>query len=154
MGGGHPNEQKLIRGAIRWYESSEEASWQYASLYVGILKRIEEAGSVEERFPVEKLIGKHRYFYMGINAHYVDLSDLITTVMHEMVHVHQMLTRRLEWSQETSYRAIWKGKDYTESYYSQQPWERQAYNAESKLAKQYCAESSHTLPLTDECICV
>jgi hypothetical protein len=70
----------------------------------------------------------------------VDLDEFIVTLCHEMVHVMQtakgMLTDRI-YPRKLGYRRLWKGKDHTKTSYSKQPWERQAYRMQNKLAKKY-----------------
>ena len=69
--------------------------------------------------------------------------ELLSTLLHELVHVHQFATRTLVFSErgDTGVFTYWKGQDRTEDTYSRQPWERQAYRAEARL---------HALVL-DEC---
>lgn len=62
--------------------------------------------------------------------------------MHELVHIWQMANRNLfRYSfnpTRDSYVAFWKGKEYDpDKGYSKQPWERQAYRMETKLAASY-----------------
>ena len=67
---------------------------------------------------------------------------LIETVAHEMVHVWQMATGRLEDKFRGGYKQLWKCKDgkyrnYNKTSYDRQPWETQAYALEGKLAELY-----------------
>ena len=75
-----------------------------------------------------------------------DIREFITSLCHEMVHVWQWVTGILEdrvYPKSLGYRTLWKGKDYTKTPYSRQPWERQAYRMQEKLFKKYL-----TSPLT------
>ena len=61
-------------------------------------------------------------------------NDFISTVAHEMVHVWQYATKQLT---QKGCKEFWRGKDYTDEYYSKQPWERQAYRMEESILKEY-----------------
>ena len=61
-------------------------------------------------------------------------NDFISTVVHEMVHVWQYATKQLT---QKGCREFWKGKDYTKTSYSKQPWERQALRMEKQLLKEF-----------------
>ena len=72
--------------------------------------------------------------------------NYVTALCHEMVHVWQWVTGVLQdrvLPKRLGYRTLWKGKDYTKTPYSRQPWERQAYRMQEKLFKKYL-----TSPLT------
>ena len=60
--------------------------------------------------------------------------EFISTVIHEMVHVWQYATKQLT---QKGCKEFWRGKDYTDEYYSKQPWERQAYRMEESILKEY-----------------
>jgi len=62
--------------------------------------------------------------------------DLLSTVAHEMIHVKQMANKELEIDEETK-RKYWKGIDHTDTKYSKQPWEKEAFDNETKLAKKF-----------------
>jgi hypothetical protein len=57
--------------------------------------------------------------------------DFITCITHEMVHVWQYATGTLK--QTYGGKSFWKGKEYTDTSYSKQPWERQAYRMQETL---------------------
>ena len=61
--------------------------------------------------------------------------DLITCVTHEMVHVWQYAVGVLK--EKTGCRQFWKGKEYTGTAYSKQPWERQAYRMQEVLLEEF-----------------
>ena len=61
----------------------------------------------------------------------------IETVCHEMVHVMQTAKGTLSDRFRGGYKRMWKGKDYTNTPYSRQPWERQAFRMQSGLLKGY-----------------
>jgi len=70
---------------------------------------------------------------------YENLEDVIKTVMHEMVHVWQWATGLCK--DYADGRRMWKGKDYTDTPYSKQPWERQAYRMQETLYKKWLTET-------------
>ena len=60
-------------------------------------------------------------------------NQFISTVIHEMVHVWQYATKQLT---QKGCKEFWRGKDYTDAYYSNQPWERQALRMEKSILKE------------------
>lgn len=78
-----------------------------------------------------------RIFQVGLARRLFD-DALVSTVLHELVHVHQMVHRTLRYRDSgEECRVHWKDRDYTHTAYSQQPWERQAYRLEKKLLTRY-----------------
>jgi|TARA_B110000196_G_scaffold30499_1_gene23153 hypothetical protein len=64
----------------------------------------------------------------------------IETICHEMVHVWQTASGVAQdrvYPKKLGYRKLWKGKDYTDTAYSKQPWERQAFRMQGQLLKKY-----------------
>tara|TARA_Y100001973_G_C5158404_1_gene312151 strand:- start:721 stop:1134 length:414 start_codon:yes stop_codon:yes gene_type:complete len=61
-------------------------------------------------------------------------NDFISTVAHEMVHVWQYATGQLS---QKGCKEFWRGRDYTKTSYSKQPWERQAMRMEKQLLKEF-----------------
>jgi hypothetical protein len=67
------------------------------------------------------------------------------TMMHELVHVEQMVRRDLLYiMDDNAYKTFWKGVRSDHVAYMKQPWEREAYAREHGLASEYLAE--HPLP--------
>ena len=60
------------------------------------------------------------------------LRDFITAICHEMVHLKQAY--RKEMVQKADGRTYWKGRDCTDVDYLDQPWEKEAYRLQDKLA--------------------
>lgn len=60
------------------------------------------------------------------------ISDLVSTICHEMIHVKQYARRELK---NVNGRTLWKKKDYTNVSYMECPWEKEAYAKEAKLAQ-------------------
>lgn len=67
---------------------------------------------------------------IGIDAG-LGVRDFITSICHEMVHLKQVY--RGEFTQKDG-KQFWKGRNYTETEYDNQPWEKQAYKLQDKLA--------------------
>lgn len=67
--------------------------------------------------------------------------DLVSTVIHEMIHVKQYARKEL--FQGCNGRTRWKSRWYS-SYdsvdYEDQPWEKEAHRLDEKLAKQFFKE--------------
>lgn len=60
--------------------------------------------------------------------------EIVATLFHEMKHVEQ---KALGYLQET----VWKGKDYKSVPYMDQPWEKEAYDFESRTISLYYNKS-------------
>ena len=65
--------------------------------------------------------------------------DLITCVLHEMVHVWQHVSKKLI---EKNGRSYWNGVDHTDTPYLNQPWEVQAYDMQETLLEKWNVHSS------------
>ena len=69
-----------------------------------------------------------------------EYDDFVSTICHEMVHAWQWATGVLEdkvTATAYGYKTLWKGKDYSFTPYSRQPWERQAYRMQESLLHKY-----------------
>ena len=65
--------------------------------------------------------------------------DLITCVLHEMVHVWQHVSKKLI---EKNGRSYWNGVDHTDTPYFDQPWEVEAYDMQETLLEKWNVHSS------------
>ena len=76
---------------------------------------------------------KHRYFEIEIEKE-LGLRDFVTALCHEMVHVKQGVRGELR---EKAGAQLWKNskKDHADTDYWEQPWEKEAYRLEGKLAQ-------------------
>ena len=63
-----------------------------------------------------------------------NVNQLLETTMHEMIHVKQSIKK--EWTTYYS-KCYWKGIDHTDTSYSQQPWEKQAFRLAGTLVKKF-----------------
>lgn len=70
-------------------------------------------------------------------------SDILTTLAHEMIHVEQIVSGRLQyryWKSDHQLHARWEGKELgVKSHipYEQQPWEIEAFDNQYALFKKY-----------------
>lgn len=65
--------------------------------------------------------------------------NLITCVLHEMVHVWQHVSKKLI---EKNGRSYWNGVDHTDTPYLDQPWEVEAYDMQETLLEKWNVHSS------------
>lgn len=73
--------------------------------------------------------GEYHYFEMEINNKQ-SLEEMVTTLFHEMKHVEQIITGRLD-------QTIWEGVSHKDTPYEDRPWEIEAYEFESRAILQY-----------------
>jgi hypothetical protein len=76
--------------------------------------------------------GEYHYFEIDINKRQ-PLQEIIATLFHEMKHVEQTATGRLD-------QTIWEGVSHKDTPYNDRPWEKEAYNFESRCISRYRAE--------------
>ena len=123
--GGNAKQRRLVKKAINFCIEKLLPSTRSLHLEI-VIKDIEDYGSVVAT-------NGYNHLYMELNRSQAEV-QLLETTMHEMVHVKQYIKK--DWT--TYYtKCFWKGKDYTKTCYSQQPWERQAYRMQGKLLKQF-----------------
>lgn len=73
--------------------------------------------------------GEYHIFEMDINKKLTE-DEIVTTLFHEMKHVEQTATGKLD-------QSIWMGRDYSGVDYSELPWEKEAYEFESRAISIY-----------------
>jgi hypothetical protein len=71
----------------------------------------------------------YHYFHLDINSK-LSRDEMIVTLFHEMKHVEQTANGRLD-------QTIWEGKDYSNVAYLDRPWEKEAYEFESRTILLY-----------------
>ena len=132
----------------------------------GGTKKQRQLAYVVAEFCIEKLMPRHRTLDITIelnrcadtgalgyccvgdhNREYVieidnriyknDIEEFITTLCHEMVHVMQTAKGVMRELSRPRMRMMWKGIDHTDTPYSRQPWERQAFRMQKKLANEF-----------------
>ncbi len=73
--------------------------------------------------------GDHHYFDLDINNNLTQ-QEIVRTIFHEMKHVEQTVNGRLD-------QRTWCGIDYTGVAYNDRPWEKEAYEFESRTISEY-----------------
>ena len=77
-----------------------------------------------------------RNFNIDVNKN-VSIKDLVSTIIHEMVHVKQFARKEM-----SVYGMRWKSKNIPEKTdYMDLPWEKEAYRLEAKLVKEIWEEN-------------
>jgi len=61
----------------------------------------------------------------------MSVKDLISTLVHEMIHVKQYARNELR---NVNGKTMWKKKDHSNTSYEDAPWEKEAYRLEKGLA--------------------
>lgn len=67
-------------------------------------------------------------------------ANFITTILHEMVHVKQYVRNEMQERFQGEHRVLWKGKNFSDKDYLDQPWEKEAYKLQEVLYKKYLKE--------------
>jgi len=82
--------------------------------------------------------GRFQYLIEVKSAILDDIDLLLISLAHETVHIKQYTTKELSVAY-TKHEAVdvWKGKRYRETNYDNQPWEKEAYDAEQNLYINY-----------------
>lgn len=144
--GGNKSQQKLARACSAYVLQEAfpltQRKLNNSTLYVRFVNDVEEDYCGCAYTPADNSYVATSYTIKINLAHLKDKEELVSTLMHELVHVYQMASRNvLRYTldrKENRYLAFWKGKMYDpDKGYSKQPWERQAYYWESKLAKSF-----------------
>ena len=123
--GGKKEQRQIVEDVVSYMIQRQMPRMKTLDIHV-ILKKIDDAygycmseSNSEFEIEVDKRLGKNQF---------------ISTVIHEMVHVWQYATKQLT---QKGCKEFWRGKDYTDAYYSNQPWERQALRMEKSILKEY-----------------
>tara|TARA_R100001594_G_C3940676_1_gene240527 strand:+ start:168 stop:578 length:411 start_codon:yes stop_codon:yes gene_type:complete len=123
--GGKKEQRQIVEDVVSYMIQRQMPRMKTLDIHV-ILKKIDDAygycmseSNREFEIEVDKRLGKNQF---------------ISTVIHEMVHVWQYATKQLT---QKGCKEFWRGTDYTDAYYSNQPWERQALRMEKSILKEY-----------------
>ena len=73
--------------------------------------------------------GEYHQFEIDINNKQ-PLEEMVATLFHEMKHVEQTATGRLD-------QTIWEGVSHKDTPYEDRPWEKEAYEFEFRTVLQY-----------------
>ena len=79
---------------------------------------------------------KNKHIYQIVIMMNHNKYSLLSTLAHEMIHVKQMANGELRIDEKTK-RKYWKDVDHTYTKYSKQPWEKEAFDNEAKLARKF-----------------
>lgn len=66
--------------------------------------------------------------------HRGNLYEFLSYLAHETIHLKQFAKGELKFSR---HREMWKGEDFTDVPYKQQPWEMEAWDGQHALAKDF-----------------
>ena len=97
-------------------------------------------------FDLKKIKGDVQGWCMevGKNCSHIEIDkrlkgdDFITSVLHELVHVKQQLKGHLkEYPANSGIEKMWKGEIYLGIDYMNLPWEKEAYEQQEILLKEY-----------------
>lgn len=98
---------------------------------------VHHCGLVKEGFyglcTVEDCDHRPRAFLLEIHNK-LQVEDYLQTIIHEMWHVYQHVKGDLR---DKGSLRLWKGVDCTNLDYDQYPWEKEAYEMEKVLLKEY-----------------
>lgn len=81
-----------------------------------------------------------RVFEIGVDRDLMKnhgLREFVTAICHEMVHVKQYVKGELKYAGD---KELWKGRDCADMEYMDQPWEKEAYKLQDKLAMEVWEE--------------
>lgn len=121
----------VARMAARWFVNHGMPITRDIKVYINFSKTIVEK---EDCLGAAYWNGRSCYHSKSFTVEIADelsnLEEIISTVMHEMIHIHQMASRVYRYG---ATKLVWKGKDYSDVDYEKQPWEEQAYALEEKL---------------------
>lgn len=145
--GGNKRQRALAYSATRFAFANELKLSVYKDASTTLYIRLAKLPTTENHYGLAYHISdsswRSKNYTIQINTAVAKTSELfLETLMHELVHIWQMANRNLfRYSfnpTRDSYVAFWKGKEYDpDKGYSKQPWERQAYRMETKLAASY-----------------
>jgi len=124
--GGNKKQRELVEDVVFWCIDYMMPRLRTLDIDIN-LKKIDDAEGY-------CLALSSREFEIEFDNRIKKEDDFITCVIHEMVHVWQYAYRLLK---DTHTKQYWKGKDYTDTPYSKQPWEQQAYRLQEILYKLY-----------------
>lgn len=135
--GGRKEQRELVENVVYWCIDELMPNLRNLEVTVNLRDILTKEGAYgwcleeEDRVFALDIHKKENEFEKG-------KADFITTIMHEMVHVWQYASGIAK--QYNGGKMMWKNKDYTNTPYSKQPWERQAHRMEKKLYEKWLRE--------------
>lgn len=133
ISGGRASERAIAEACVAWCLKKLLPRFRTIALKVRI-KEMEDMGCCY------KLDDKGRQFKITIKKG-LSLFDLISTICHEMVHLKQYARQELRWC-DRSLNNMWKKSVYNDCPYDDQPWEKEAYRLEKRLAIEFFTSTS------------
>ena len=134
--GGKVAEQQLAIECIDW--CIKELLPKYRTLAINVrLKDMEDHGCCYN------LADHGRAFKLALKKG-LGIYELISTICHEMVHVKQYAKKELRWCNRKN-NNMWKTSIKNDVAYEEQPWEKEAYKLEQKLAIKFFTTCASTL---------
>jgi len=122
VSGGRKKEREMVEKVVVW--TINKLMPRMRTLYIETeIKKIDVYGYCMEE-------DDNRTFTLTINKG-LNLYDLVSTIIHEMIHVKQYARKELY---NRHGKVMWKRKDYTGVNYVDTPWEKEAYKLEKMLA--------------------
>lgn len=122
VSGGRKKEREMVEKVVVW--TINKLMPRMRTLYIETeIKKIDVYGYCMEE-------DDNRTFTLTINKG-LNLYDLVSTIIHEMIHVKQYARKELY---NRHGKVMWKRKDYTGVNYADTPWEKEAYKLEKMLA--------------------
>ena len=135
--GGKTAEQRLASECVRW--CIKTLLPKYRSLDISV--RLRDMADHGCCYKLDDQIG--RKFKIAIKKG-LSIYELISTLCHEMVHVKQYAKGELRWCNKKN-NNMWKKTVKNDIPYDDQPWEKEAYKLESKLAMEFFTICTSTL---------
>jgi hypothetical protein len=133
--GGTKLQKELARELVTFVKDKYLSNYTTLDIELTIKKNLsEETGAEGFCFAVES--ARPRTFEIEIDKD-LSITKFIKTVIHELVHVRQYAKGELIDYSRGRAKVSWKGKDYTKTSYSRQPWERQAYRLQESLYNEF-----------------
>lgn len=134
ISGGKATERALVSECITW--CIQKLLPRYRTLDIKVrIKPMVDMGCCT------KLDDKGRQFKIHLQQG-MSLYDMISSVCHEMVHLKQFARRELRWCNKY-HNNMWKKAIHNYTPYDSQPWEKEAYRFEKRLAIEFFTSTSN-----------
>ena len=126
--GGKKSQRQLVEDITSWYINTKLPRYKNLNIEIDLEKIDDAQGFCTE---IDK-----REFHIQIDKR-LEGDDFITCVFHELVHVKQHLKKELK--DDNGCFSMWKGKEihHGDSNYYELPWEKEAYELQETLLKEY-----------------
>ena len=135
--GGKSSEHRLAGECVKW--CIKQLLPRYRSLDISVRFCVmEDHGCC---YKLDDEVG--RKFKLSIRKG-LSIYELISTICHEMVHVKQYAKKELRWCNRKN-NNMWKKSIKNDIAYEDQPWEKEAYRLEPKMAIEFFTICTSTL---------